>query len=71
MAPRWAKADLKKLKAAMRVLREEDGAEYDAIVSHYAGTIANLFLEPRHAIQQRSAELLADEVKDAIEEAIA
>jgi hypothetical protein len=71
MAPRWAKADLKKLKAALRVLREEDAAEYDAIVSWHCGTIAKLLLEPRHAIQQRSAELLEDEVEQAIEEAIA
>jgi len=56
----------------MRVLREEDPEVFDEIAEDYGHVLAALFLEPNHAIQQRSAgDLLAvveGEVADIIEE---
>jgi len=70
MAPRWAKRDVKRLQAAMRVLREEDPHAFELIVEQHCATVAKLFLEPRHAIQQRSAQALWDDVEQEIEELI-
>jgi hypothetical protein len=70
MAPKWAKKDLDRLRSSMRVLREEDRELYDEVIDQHAGTIAALFLEPRHAIQQRSAQQLARDVKNYVAEAL-
>lgn len=70
MAPKAAKRDLQQLKAAMRVLREEDGETYGEVVEEHCGTIAALLLEPRHAIQQRSAKKLHDAVTDEVRRAM-
>lgn len=72
MAPPWAKKKLKRLQAAMRVLREEDPYAFGEIAEDYGHVLAALFLEPNHAIQRRSADDLLDvvegEVSSIIEE---
>lgn len=68
MAPTWAKKDLKRLQAALRVLREEDADWFNEIAADHSAAIVALFLEPRHAIQQRSAAELSDDVHDAVAE---
>jgi len=70
MAPKWAKREVKDLQAALRVLREEDRAAFDDVVEEHAGVVAALLLEPRHAIQQRSAQAFYDEVLARIDEVI-
>jgi hypothetical protein len=66
MAPKWAKQDLAGLKAALRVLREDDRTSFDEVIEEYAGVVAALLLEPRHAIQQRSAQAFYDEVEERV-----
>jgi hypothetical protein len=68
MPPKGVKKQVKALQRSLRVLREEDQEMFMEICEDYAVTFASLFLEPNHAIQQRAAAELHEDVDSQISE---
>lgn len=68
MAKPWGKREVKRLRAALRVLREDAPDLYEDLCDAYAITICDLFMEPTHAIKSYDAASLMEEAESMIAE---